>query len=106
MEPAAGDDGGVSHFLRDEGELWQLREYAALRSLYHLKEADPHAWVLPRLWGRAKAGMAAVEFDEFGGGPGRAGARPAVRRPDDRPGPGHRRTAAIWTRPAPRRWPR
>ncbi|AZQ32781.1 iron-containing redox enzyme family protein [Streptomyces cyaneochromogenes] len=62
------DDYGVSHFLRDEGELWQVREYAAQRSLYHLKEADPHAWVLPRLWGRAKAGMAAVEFDEFGGG--------------------------------------
>lgn len=68
VEPV-GDDGlGVSHFLCDEGELWQLREYAALRSLYHLKEADPHAWVLPRLYGRAKAAMAAVEFDEFGAG--------------------------------------
>ncbi|MGW2559516.1 iron-containing redox enzyme family protein [Streptomyces sp. NPDC001514] len=66
VEPVHGT--GVSHFLRDEGELWQLREYAAQRSLYHLKEADPHAWVLPRLWGRAKAGMAAVEFDEYGGG--------------------------------------
>jgi hypothetical protein len=70
VEPAADDDGGggVSGFLQDHGELWQVREYAAQRSLYHLKEADPHAWVLPRLWGRAKAGMAAVEFDEFGGG--------------------------------------
>jgi len=66
-EPA-GDDGGVSHYLEREGRLWQLREYAALRSLYHLKEADPHAWVLPRLRGRAKAGMAAIEFDEFGAG--------------------------------------
>ncbi|KUN85414.1 iron-containing redox enzyme family protein [Streptomyces griseoruber] len=66
VEPVDGS--GVSRFLQHEGELWQLREYAAQRSLYHLKEADPHAWVLPRLWGRAKAGMAAVEFDEFGGG--------------------------------------
>src|SRR5690606_26930752 len=66
VEPVDGT--GVSHFLRDKGELWQLREYAAQRSLYHLKEADPHAWVLPRLRGRAKAAMAAVEFDEFGGG--------------------------------------
>ncbi|CAL9627973.1 iron-containing redox enzyme family protein [Streptomyces sp. enrichment culture] len=65
-EPAEGS--GVSHFLAAEGELWQLREYAAQRSVYHLKEADPHAWVLPRLHGRAKAGMAAVEFDEYGGG--------------------------------------
>ncbi|WP_086794337.1 iron-containing redox enzyme family protein [Streptomyces thermovulgaris] len=66
VEPVRGT--GVSHYLRDEGTLWQLREYAAQRSLYHLKEADPHAWVLPRLWGRAKAAMAAVEFDEWGGG--------------------------------------
>ncbi|MFD5073995.1 iron-containing redox enzyme family protein [Streptomyces sp. NPDC058371] len=66
VEPAEGT--GVSHYLRDQGELWQVREYIAQRSLYHLKEADPHAWVLPRLWGRAKAGMAAVEFDEYGGG--------------------------------------
>lgn len=66
-EPAADDD-SVSHYLKREGRLWQLREYAALRSLYHLKEADPHAWVLPRLRGRAKAGMAAIEFDEFGAG--------------------------------------
>ncbi|MEU2711193.1 iron-containing redox enzyme family protein [Streptomyces sp. NPDC007205] len=66
VEPAEGT--GVTHFLCAEGELWHLREYAAQRSLYHLKEADPHAWVLPRLWGRAKAAMAAVEFDEFGGG--------------------------------------
>lgn len=60
--------GSVSHFLETEGELWQLREYAALRSLYHLKEADPHVWVVPRLTGRAKAGMVAIEYDEFGAG--------------------------------------
>ncbi|MFD9220040.1 iron-containing redox enzyme family protein [Streptomyces sp. NPDC060064] len=66
VEPLNGT--GTSHFLKDRGELWQLREYAAQRSLYHLKEADPHAWVLPRLWGRAKAAMVAVEFDEFGAG--------------------------------------
>ncbi|MEU6328529.1 iron-containing redox enzyme family protein [Streptomyces sp. NPDC047049] len=67
-EPAGGDDSSISHYLKRAGRLWQLREYAALRSLYHLKEADPHAWVLPRLRGRAKAGMAAIEFDEFGAG--------------------------------------
>lgn len=66
VEP--GDGAGVSHFLRDEGRLSHLREYAALRSLYHLKEADPHAWAIPRLTGRAKAGLVAVEYDEFGAG--------------------------------------
>lgn len=68
LEPVGDDGTGVSYFLRDEGTLEQLRAYAAVRSLYHLKEADPHAWVLPRLHGRAKAAMVAVEFDEFGAG--------------------------------------
>ncbi|RBM13159.1 hypothetical protein DEH69_19410 [Streptomyces sp. PT12] len=66
VEPVNGT--GLSFYLRDEGELWHLREYAALRSLYHLKEADPHAWAIPRLSGRAKAGLVAVEYDEFGAG--------------------------------------
>ncbi|GGX87915.1 iron-containing redox enzyme family protein [Streptomyces minutiscleroticus] len=68
VEPVGHDENSVSHHLKRDGELWQLREYAALRSLYHLKEADPHAWVIPRLRGRAKAAMVAIEFDEFGGG--------------------------------------
>ncbi|MGW4234700.1 iron-containing redox enzyme family protein [Streptomyces sp. NPDC004980] len=66
VEPVHGT--GLSWFLQDRGELRHLRAYAVQRSLYHLKEADPHAWVLPRLSGRAKAGMAAIEYDEFGGG--------------------------------------
>lgn len=65
-EPVHGT--GLSHFLAEDGELWQLREYAALRSLYHLKEADPEAWAIPRLTGRAKAGLVAVEYDEYGAG--------------------------------------
>nr|WP_062341571.1 iron-containing redox enzyme family protein [Herbidospora sakaeratensis] len=60
--------GGISHFLEDKGELWHLREYVVHRSAYHHKEADPHAWVIPRLTGQAKAALVAVEFDEYGGG--------------------------------------
>ncbi|MFG3281394.1 iron-containing redox enzyme family protein [Streptomyces sp. NPDC048111] len=60
--------GSVSHHLAQDGELWQMREYVMLRSLYHLKEADPHVWVVPRLRGRAKAAMVAIEYDEFGAG--------------------------------------
>ncbi|MBM7169555.1 iron-containing redox enzyme family protein [Streptomyces sp. G44] len=68
VEPVGHDASSVSHHLQRDGELWQFREYAALRSLYHLKEADPHAWVIPRLHGRAKAAMVAIEYDEFGAG--------------------------------------
>ncbi|MBF6174743.1 iron-containing redox enzyme family protein [Nocardia blacklockiae] len=61
---------GVGAFLRDEGKWWQVCEYFAHRSIYHHKEADPYAWVIPRLRGQAKAALVAVEFDEFGGGRG------------------------------------
>ncbi|WP_179756155.1 iron-containing redox enzyme family protein [Kineococcus aurantiacus] len=62
--------GGVSHHLREQGERWQFREYIALRSVYHLKEADPQAWVIPRLDGAAKAALVTVEHDEYGAGRG------------------------------------
>ncbi|MGW7537149.1 iron-containing redox enzyme family protein [Amycolatopsis sp. NPDC054798] len=62
------DASGAIGFLLAEGEWWHVRELFAHRSVYHLKEADPHAWVIPRLSGAAKAGLVAVEFDEFGGG--------------------------------------
>ncbi|WP_196248469.1 iron-containing redox enzyme family protein [Rhodococcoides fascians] len=61
---------GPSWFLRDEGSWEQMREYFVHRSIYHLKEADPHAWAIPRLTGQAKASYVAVEFDEYGGGKG------------------------------------
>lgn len=64
------DAPGVSAHLRRRGELWQLREYIAMRSLYHLKEADPQAWVIPRLEGPAKAALVSVEHDEYGAGRG------------------------------------
>jgi hypothetical protein len=68
VEPADGE--GLSYHLRDEGTWEQMREYFVHRSLYHLKEGDPHAWAIPRLIGQAKAAFVAVEFDEFGAGRG------------------------------------
>ena len=69
VEPIGG--GGLTYHLRDDGTWEQMREYFVHRSLYHLKEADPHAWAIPRLIGQAKASFVAVEFDEYGGGHGR-----------------------------------
>lgn len=65
-EPVRGS--GPSWHLAADGELWQLREHAAHRSLYHLKEADPQSWVVPRLEGRAKAAFVAIQHDEYGAG--------------------------------------
>lgn len=72
IEPVEGhpDASGPSYYLRDKGTWEQMREYFVHRSLYHLKEGDPHAFAIPRLTGQAKASFVAVEFDEFGGGHG------------------------------------
>jgi hypothetical protein len=38
------------------------------RSVYHLKEADPHTFAVPHLQGRAKAALVEIQFDEYGSG--------------------------------------
>jgi hypothetical protein len=68
IEPVDGD--GPSWFLLRHGERRHLQEYVAHRSLYHLKEADPQAWVIPRLDGQAKASFVLIEHDEYGAGHG------------------------------------
>jgi hypothetical protein len=64
------DDSGAAptRYLLEQGTWWQLREFLVHRSVYHLKEADPHAWAIPRLGGRAKAALVAVEYEEAGAG--------------------------------------
>jgi hypothetical protein len=64
------DGNGPSYYLRRDGTWQQMREYFVHRSLYHLKEADPHAFAIPRLTGQAKAAFVAVEYDEYGAGRG------------------------------------
>lgn len=66
----SSDGSGPSYWLRDNGSWQQMREYFVHRSLYHLKEGDPHAFAIPRLTGQAKASFVAIEFDEYGGGKG------------------------------------
>lgn len=58
----------LSRYLRDKATLAEMRDYVIQRSAYQLKEADPHAWAIPRMTGRAKAALLEVEFDEFGSG--------------------------------------
>ena len=65
----AADDGpSLSSFMAKQGTLEQWREYLTLRSVYHLKEGDPHTFAIPRLSGRTKAAMVEIQADEYGGG--------------------------------------
>ncbi len=64
------DTGGpsLSRFVARQADETQLREFLIQRSIYQLKEADPHAWAIPRLEGVAKAALVEIEADEYGGG--------------------------------------
>jgi hypothetical protein len=65
-----GEDEGVSlsRYLEVEAGIDEFREFVLHRSLYQLKEADPHSWALPRLTGPAKTALLEVQADEYGGG--------------------------------------
>lgn len=68
------EDGGpsLSRFFAKQATLEQLHEFLVQRSIYTLKEADPHSWAIPRLTGRAKAALVEIQSDEYGEGrPGR-----------------------------------
>src|SRR4051812_21619010 len=68
-ELIAGADGpSLSSYVLAHGTLEQVREFAGHRSIYQLKEADPHTWGIPRLDGRAKAAMVVIQADECGNG--------------------------------------
>lgn len=63
------DDGPqLSRHLQTQATLTHFREWAVHRSVYQLKEADPHTWVIPRLSGRAKAALVSIQMDEYGDG--------------------------------------
>ena len=66
----AAQDGGPSmtRHVAKKATLEQLREFLIHKSIYQLKEADPHTWAIPRLNGRAKAALVEIQADEYGGG--------------------------------------
>lgn len=57
-----------TRFIERQATLDQVREFVIHRSAYHLKEADPHTFALPRIGGAAKAAFAEIQADEYGGG--------------------------------------
>lgn len=65
----AEDSGpSLSKYLAREATDAQAVEFIIHKSIYTLKEADPHSWAIPRLRGRAKAALVEIQADEYGGG--------------------------------------
>ena len=59
---------GLSRYLAKRATLDQAHEFLVQRSIYTLREADPHSWAIPRLHGRSKAALVEIQADEYGGG--------------------------------------
>jgi hypothetical protein len=58
----------LSRYVQSQATRADVTELLMHRSVYHLKEADPHTWALPRLGGRAKVALAEIQSDEYGSG--------------------------------------
>lgn len=65
---AAEGGPSLSAFVERDATVDQVREVLACRTIYTLKEADPHSWAIPRLHGRAKSALVEIQADEYGGG--------------------------------------
>ena len=54
--------------VQREADREQVLDLIRMRSLFHLRESDPTAWVVPRLGVRAKAALMELQYDEYGAG--------------------------------------
>jgi hypothetical protein len=69
FELTSRDDGpSLSAYVAKRATDDHLHELLINRSIYQLKEADPHTWAIPRLLGEPKAALVEIQADEYGGG--------------------------------------
>ncbi|MFC4785260.1 iron-containing redox enzyme family protein [Nocardioides sp. MAHUQ-72] len=62
------DGASLASYVQREADAEQVLDLFRLRSVYHLKEADPTAWVVPRLEVATKAALVELQYDEYGTG--------------------------------------
>ncbi|HEX5087801.1 MAG TPA: iron-containing redox enzyme family protein [Nocardioides sp.] len=65
---AAHDGPSLARFVQTKATEDQVLDLLRIRSVYHLKEADPTAWVIPRLPAGPKAALVELQYDEYGAG--------------------------------------
>ncbi len=70
LRELAGRGGGpdLAGYLARKADRDQFAEFIGHRSVYQLKEADPHSFGIPRLDGPVKAALVEIQADEYGGG--------------------------------------
>lgn len=65
---AAHDGPSIATHVQHRATRDEVRQLMRDRSIYHLKEADPTSWVIPRLEAGPKAALMEIQFDEYGAG--------------------------------------
>jgi hypothetical protein len=65
---AAHDSPSIAQHVQTRANRDQVLDLMRVRSVYHLKEADPTSWVIPRLPVAAKAALVELQYDEYGAG--------------------------------------
>ena len=69
FELTSSDDGpSMSRWIARRAQREHLEELLVHRSVYQLKEADPHTWAVPRLGGAPKVALMEIQSDEYGAG--------------------------------------
>jgi hypothetical protein len=63
-----GGGSSLQLFMARRATVRHFQELVLHRSAYHLKEADPFTWLIPRIDGSAKAALVEIQADEYGGG--------------------------------------
>lgn len=58
----------LASFVKQRATKDQVFELLSYRSIYHLQESDPVAWLVPRLPVVPKAALMEVQYDEYGAG--------------------------------------
>jgi hypothetical protein len=58
----------LSRYIQRHATREQMLQLLRHRSVYTLKEADPHTFAIPRLSGGPKVAMVEVQYDEYGSG--------------------------------------
>jgi hypothetical protein len=65
---ASHDGRSLASFVQRNADADQVRELLSVRTIYHLKESDPSAWLVPRLSAGPQAALMELQYDEYGAG--------------------------------------
>jgi len=65
---ASHDGRSLAAFVQRDADADQVRELMSVRTIYHLKESDPSAWLVPRLSVGPQAALVELQYDEYGAG--------------------------------------